>query len=130
MVKIRSEKVAKVVADVPDLEVYGDQEGELLLIGWGGTYGHLLTTVRDMREEGYKISHAHFNYINPLPSNVSDLFSRFNKLVVAELNAGQFASYLRMSLQEFKYHQINKVQGLPFTTIELKERCKQILEAK
>jgi len=130
MVKTRSEKVARVVAHVPDLEVYGDQEGELLLIGWGGTYGHLLTTVRDMREEKHKISLAHFNYINPLPSNVHEVFSKFKKLVVAELNTGQFASYLRMNLQEFNYHQINKVQGLPFTTIELKERCKQILEAK
>ena len=127
MVKMRAEKVARVVDKIPDLEVYGEQEGDLLLIGWGGTYGHLLTAVRELRGS-YKIGLAHFNYINPMPSNVSEVFSRYKKLVVAELNAGQFASYLRMNFQEFKFTQINKVQGLPFTCLEIKEHCIKLME--
>jgi 2-oxoglutarate ferredoxin oxidoreductase subunit alpha len=128
MVKMRSEKVARVIAKVPDIKVNGEDEGELLLIGWGGTYGHLLTTARELQEDGEKVSLAHFNYINPLPANVAEVFSRFKKLVVAELNAGQFADYLRMNYQNFRFEQINKVKGLPFTTIEVKEKCKKILE--
>jgi len=128
MVKMRSEKVARVVAKVPDLEVYGDQEGDLLLIGWGGTYGHLLTAVREMKAEGKKVGLAHFNYINPLPKNSAEIFSRYRRLVVAELNAGQFVNYLRMNFQENRFSQINKVQGLPFTVVEIKERCIKLME--
>jgi 2-oxoglutarate ferredoxin oxidoreductase subunit alpha len=129
MVKMRSEKVARVVAKVPDMEVYGDKEGDLLLIGWGGTYGHLLTAVRELREEGRKIGLAHFNYINPLPKNCQAVFDSFKSHVVAELNAGQFVSYLRMNFQEPAFKQYNKVQGLPFTIKEIKDECIKILEA-
>jgi len=128
MVKMRAEKVARVVTKVPHLETYGDYEGDMLLIGWGGTYGHLLTAVRDLRKEGRKISLAHFNYINPLPANTAEVFSGFKKLVVAELNAGQFVKYLRMELEDFKFKQINKIQGLPFTCTEIKEQCIKLLE--
>ncbi|HCC70397.1 MAG TPA: hypothetical protein DEQ09_04500 [Bacteroidales bacterium] len=128
MVKMRAEKVARVVSHVPDIEPYGAPEGDLLLIGWGGTYGHLLTAVRELRKEGEKISLAHFNYINPLPANTEEVFSRFDKLVVAELNAGQFVKYLRMEFEGYKFKQINKVQGLPFTCTELKEQCINLLE--
>ncbi|MFO7851852.1 MAG: 2-oxoacid:acceptor oxidoreductase subunit alpha [Bacteroidota bacterium] len=128
MVKIRAEKVARVVTKVPHLKTYGDDEGDMLLIGWGGTYGHLLTAVRALRKEGRKVSLAHFNHINPLPANTADVFSRFKKLVVAELNAGQFVRYLRMEFEEFKFKQINKVQGLPFICAEVKEECIKILE--
>lgn len=129
MVRMRSEKVARVVAKIPDIEVTGSQEGDLLLIGWGGTYGHLLTAVREMTAEGKKVGLAHFNYINPLPANSAEVFSRFKKLVVAELNAGQFVNYLRMNFQEHRFSQINKVQGLPFTIVEIKEHCNKLLEA-
>lgn len=128
MVKMRAEKVAGVVSKVPPLEVYGEIEGDLLLIGWGGTYGHLLTAVRELRKSGRKVSLTHFNYINPLPENTASVFSKFDKLVVAELNAGQFVKYMRMEFEDLKFKQINKIQGLPFTCKEIEEQCVKILE--
>jgi 2-oxoglutarate ferredoxin oxidoreductase subunit alpha len=89
-----------------------------------------MTAVRAMQEEGHKISLAHFNYLNPMPGNVREVFGRFRKIVVAELNLGQFADYLRMKYQEFSYEQINKVQGLPFTINDIREKCLKILEEK
>lgn len=130
MVDIREAKVQKVQEFIPKQEVVGDDQGDLLVIGWGGTYGHLLTAVQEMIDEGKKVSLCHFNYISPLPSNVRDIFKRYKKIVVCELNMGQFVNYLRMNFQEFNYLQFNKVQGLPFTVVELKEKFNQILEAK
>ncbi len=130
MTDIRAAKVERVKEFIPEQEVFGDKEGDLLVIGWGGTYGHLLTAVQEMREEGKKVSLCHFNYINPLPKNVKEIFGRYKKLVVCELNMGQFANYLRMNFQEFNYLQFNKVQGLPFTVVELMDKFNQILESK
>jgi 2-oxoglutarate ferredoxin oxidoreductase subunit alpha len=130
MIRIRDEKVEKVVNFIPDLEVEGDEDGDLLVVGWGGTYGHLITAVNELREEGKKVSLAHFNYIRPLPKNTRDVLRKFKKIVVCELNLGQFANYLRMKYQEFKFNQYNKIQGLPFTVIELKKNINKILEDK
>ncbi len=130
MVKFRAGKIDKVAAKIPPLKVYGREKGDLLLVGWGGTQGYLMTAVRELQAEGHKVSLACFNYINPLPENVKDVFSGFSRIVVAELNLGQFADYLRMKHQEFNYLQINKVQGLPFTIKEIKEKCIKILEEK
>jgi 2-oxoglutarate ferredoxin oxidoreductase subunit alpha len=130
MVKLRADKVAKVADKIPDLTVYGEKSGDLLLVGWGGSRGYLMTAVRDLQAEGYKVSLANFNYINPFPKNVNEVFSKFKKIVVAELNLGQFADYLRMKYQAYNYQQINKVQGLPFTIKEIKEKCIKILEGK
>ena len=129
MVKVREEKVNRVVNVIPDLEVMGDSLGDLLVVGWGGTFGHLKTAVQELQEEGKKISLAHFNYIRPLPGNVKEIFSGFKRIIVCELNLGQFANYLRMKYQEFKYEQYNKVQGLPFTVVELKEEFIKLLWA-
>ncbi|MEA3445166.1 MAG: 2-oxoacid:acceptor oxidoreductase subunit alpha [Bacteroidota bacterium] len=129
MCDIRNEKIKRIENSIPDLKVEGDESGELLVVGWGGTYGHLTSTVDHLREEGKSVSLAHFNYINPLPKNTAEVFSKFKKIVVAEINLGQFVSYLRMKHQEFHYHQINKVMGLPFTVKELKEKIVKILEA-
>jgi 2-oxoglutarate ferredoxin oxidoreductase subunit alpha len=128
MVEIRDEKVKRIVEMVPDLEVYGAQQGDLLVVGWGGTYGYMESSVREMREKGRKIGLAHFNYIKPLPANTAEVFSRFKKIVVCELNLGQFASYLRDKVSGFSYHQYNKVQGLPFTVKELVENFEKLLE--
>lgn len=128
MVKLRAEKVEKVADVISPLTVFGPESGELLVVGWGGSYGYLLTAVRELRAEGYSVSLSNFNYINPLPKNVAEVFSNYHKIVVCELNTGQFANYLRMKHQQFKYHQINKVQGLPFTINEIKEKCIKILE--
>lgn len=130
MTDIREEKIAKIADRIPDLQVEGKQEGDVLLIGWGSTYGHLASLRDILVKEGYAVGHAHFNYINPLPKNTKDVFKRFKKLVVCELNLGQFANYLRMKHQEFNYQQINKVQGLPFNVDELKDKLYQLLEVK
>ncbi len=130
MTKEREEKIKRVVVDVPDVDVFGDQSGDVLVVGWGSTYGHLLSAVRELRQEGKSVSLAHFNYIQPLPANTSDIFSRYKKIVICELNSGQFASYLKMNFQQFEFRQYNKIMGLPFTVLELKQKFNQILEGK
>jgi len=130
MVEIREEKVNRVVEMIPDLEVYGEQQGDLLVVAWGGTYGYMESSVREMRTRGVKIGLAHFNYIKPLPANSAAIFARFKKIVVCELNLGQFVAYLRDKIPGFVYHQYNKVQGLPFTKQELVENFDKLLEEK
>ena len=128
MTRTRAEKVAKVAEDIPAQSVYGDAEGDLLVVGWGGTRGHLQNAVDEMRKEGKKVSLCHFNYINPLPKGVRGIFSKFGKIVVCELNEGQFANYLRQNFQEFPYEQYNKCEGQPFTVVELKQKFESLLK--
>ncbi len=128
MVDIRNEKVNRVVEMIPDIEVAGDQEGDLLVVGWGGTFGYVDGAVRELQNKGVTVGLAHFNYIKPLPANTADVFARFKKIVVCELNLGQFASYLRDKVPGFVYNQYNKVQGLPFTVQELVENFEKLLE--
>ena len=130
MVKVREQKVKNVIAQVPDMKVEGKDEGELLVVGWGGTLGHLISAVEDIQKEGKSISLAHFNYINPLPKNTKEVFKRFKKVVVCELNMGQFANYLRIKAEGINYLQYNKIQGLPFTVVELKNHFNKLLENK
>jgi 2-oxoglutarate ferredoxin oxidoreductase subunit alpha len=130
MINLRAEKVQKVADGIPDLTIIGPESGDLLIVGWGGSYGYLVTAVSEMQAEGYTTSLINFNYINPLPKNTGEILSRFRKIVVCELNSGQFANYLRIKHQDFKYEQINKIQGLPFTVKEIKEKCIKILEDK
>lgn len=130
MTNIRAEKVARVQNFIPDQEVYGDKEGELLVVSWGGTYGHTFTAVQELRKQGKSVSLCHLHYINPLPKNIRDIFKRYKKIIVCELNMGQMADYLRINFQEFTYLQYNKVQGLPFTVVELIEKFNQTLEGK
>lgn len=128
MTDLRQEKVARIMNYIPEQEVYGNPDGgEILVVGWGGTYGHLYTAVSELRAEGKDVSLAHFNYINPLPKNTKDIFARYRKIVVCELNLGQFVAYLRSKYPEFNYQQCNKVAGLPFTVIELKERINKLI---
>jgi 2-oxoglutarate/2-oxoacid ferredoxin oxidoreductase subunit alpha len=128
MVKLREAKVQKVADFIPDQEIIGTDKGDLLVIGWGGTYGTLLTAVEELREEGHSISLAHFNYLNPLPANTGEVLRGFKKRIVCELNLGQFANYLTMKFPQYEYLKLNKVQGLPFMISELKAKCKEILE--
>jgi 2-oxoglutarate ferredoxin oxidoreductase subunit alpha len=130
MVKLRAEKIARVSEKIPDLILYGKDEGDLLVVGWGGSYGYIVSAVRELQTDGYKVSLVNFNYINPLPKNVREIFRKFKKIVVCELNLGQFADYLRSKFQEFTYEQINKVQGLPFTVNEIKDECIKLLKGK
>jgi 2-oxoglutarate/2-oxoacid ferredoxin oxidoreductase subunit alpha len=113
---------------IPELEVIGEPEGDLLVVGWGGTFGHMISSVQAMQEAGKKVSLAHFNYIKPLPVNTAEVFSKFKKIVVCELNLGQFASYLRDKVPGFTYHQVNKMKGLPFSVHELVEKFEKLLE--
>jgi 2-oxoglutarate ferredoxin oxidoreductase subunit alpha len=128
MCEIRRDKVERVVDMIPDLQLVGEESGDLLVVGWGGTLGHLDTAVRELIENGTKVSLAHFNYIKPLPGNTAEVFARFKKIVVCELNLGQFVSYLRDKHPGFSYQQFNKVQGLPFTIHELSAHFVKLLE--
>ena len=119
MVATRAAKVAAVVADIPEQTVYGDNSGDLLVVGWGGTRGHLTSAVEKMREQGKSISHCHLNYLNPLPANLEQLFAGYKRIVVCELNAGQAASYLQGLFPQFSFERYNKVEGQPFTVAEL-----------
>lgn len=130
MTMTRTRKIETVADYIPNQKVFGKSYGDLLVVGWGGTYGALISAVKDLQEEGKRISLAQFNYINPLPKNVKELFASFNKIVVCELNLGQFAIYLRSKLPMFNYYQYNKVQGLPFFISELKSTFNKILDEK
>ena len=128
MVRERAEKVAAIAADIPDLKVRGSQSGKLLVIGWGGTYGHIASAIHDLHsDENIDVSYTHFDYINPLPRNTEQVFSAFETILVCELNSGQFANYLRALFPQFNFHKYNKVQGQPFLVEELKEAIKKEL---
>jgi len=131
MCKYRDEKIKRVANYIPNQKVIGNQDGgELLVIGWGGTFGALNSAVKELRDEGYDISLAQFNYLYPLPKNTEEVFNKYKKHLVCELNLGQFAEYLRSQFPQFNYQQFNKVQGLPFFIHELKMKFKEILEEK
>ncbi|MBR4133350.1 MAG: 2-oxoacid:acceptor oxidoreductase subunit alpha [Bacteroidales bacterium] len=119
MVAERAAKVQKIADYIPALDVDGPASGKLLVVGWGGTYGHILSAVHELREAGKDVSFAHFDYILPLPKNTEEIFSRFEKIIVCELNSGQFVNYLRGVFPQFDYLQFNKVQGQPFLVNEL-----------
>ena len=125
MVKERMEKVQRVANYIPELKVDGAESGKLLVVGWGGTYGHLLSAVQEVRAEGVDVSFAHFDYIMPLPKNTAEVFEKFDKILVCELNSGQFVNYLRAVLPQFKYEQFNKVQGQPFLVQEITTAIKE-----
>ena len=127
MVDVRAEKVERIVDYIPEQQVVGGKSGDLLVVGWGGTCGHLLTAVNQLQAEGKAVGLCHFNYINPLPKGVREIFAGYKKIVVCELNKGQFADYLRINLQPFEYLQYNKVQGLPFAVSELVDEFEKLL---
>ena len=129
MVNLREEKVQKVEDYIPKQTVDGDEEGELLVVGWGGTFGHLYTALEQLQEEGNKVALAHFSYIHPLPRNSHEILKRFSRVVVCELNLGQFAYHLRSQFPDIEFLQYNKLEGLPFTVQELKQHFQKLMEA-
>ena len=129
MVELRDRKVQKVADYIPDQKVIGPSEADLLVVGWGGTYGALVSAVNDLQAEGKSVAMAQFSYINPLPPNTAEIFKGYKKILVAEINLGQFASYLRSKHPQFEYLQYNKIQGLPLFISELKEKINEILES-
>ena len=128
MVHLRQAKVDKIADYIPELEVLGDEDADLLIVGWGGTYGHLRLAMDFMREHGKKVAFAHFQYINPLPKNTADVLRKYKKIVVAEQNLGQFAGYLRMKVPGLNISQFNQVKGQPFVTRELIDAFTKLLE--
>ena len=127
MVRERAEKVERVANYIPELEVNGAESGKLLVVGWGGTYGHLLSAVQEVRAEGLDVSFAHFDYIMPLPKNTEQVFSKYDKILVCELNSGHFVNYLRGKYPQFDYKQFNKIQGQPFLVQEIVAAIKENL---
>jgi 2-oxoglutarate ferredoxin oxidoreductase subunit alpha len=128
MVKLRQEKLDRIADYIPELELTGDPEAKILVVGWGGTFGHIYSAVEELNREGKRIALAHFTYINPLPRNTKEILKKFKKIIVCELNLGQFVGYLRMKFPEFSYHQYNKVQGQPFIVQELKDAINKHIE--
>ena len=127
MCHLRAEKVSKI--PVPDVKVMGcADDADLLIVGFGGTYGHLYTAMDEMNKAGKKVALAHFSYINPLPKNTAEVLRRYKKVVVAEQNLGQFAGYLRMKVDGFHPYQFNQVKGQPFVVSELIAAFEEILK--
>ncbi len=123
---LRFEKVANI--EVPDLEVQGDKDdAELLIVGFGSTYGHLFTSMQELRRKGYKVALAQFKYVNPLPKNTADVLHKYNKVVVAEQNLGQLAALLRIRINGFVPYQYNQVKGQPFQVSELVNGFERII---
>ena len=125
MCRLRAEKVAKI--EVPDLQVEGAEDADLLIVGFGGTYGHLYSAMEEMNQAGHKVALAHFTYLNPLPKNTAEVLLKYKKVVVAEQNLGQFAGYLRMKVDGFVPYQYNEVKGQPFVVREVVEAFTEIL---
>ena len=126
MTRKRAQKIANI--PVPDLEVLGDKDdAELLIVGFGGTYGHLRAAMEEMRAAGKKVAMTHFRYINPLPHNTEEVLRKYPKVVVAEQNMGQLAGWLRMKVDGFCPEQFNEVKGQPFKVAELVEAFNAIL---
>ncbi|MFA5296674.1 MAG: 2-oxoacid:acceptor oxidoreductase subunit alpha [Lutibacter sp.] len=128
MTRIRAEKVRLVQNNIPELKTEFADSGDLLVIGWGGTYGSLHSAVKQFSDEGHKnVGFAHFNYINPMPKNTEEILSKYKKIIVCELNSGQFVSILKNRFSKFEFFQHNKVQGLPFSNEELIHQFKLLV---
>jgi len=126
MVRLRAAKVAAVAQDIPEAVPAGDPEGDLLLVGWGSTYGPITAALRAQREKGYRIGHLHLRYLNPLPRNLGEVLRRYRRIVVPEMNLGQLVWLLRA-----KYlvdaEGLNKVQGKPFKQSEIEAKIEEVL---
>ena len=128
MCRLRAAKIQKI--PVPDVEVLGDKDdADLLIVGFGGTYGHLYSAMDELRAAGNKVALAHFSYINPLPANTQEVLTKYKKVVVAEQNLGQFAAFLRMNVDGFAPYQFNEVKGQPFVVEELVKAFSKILQS-
>ena len=126
MVATRAFKVQNIAKQLPLLEVEGDASADTLVIGWGSTRGHLQCAVAELNKRGKRTAHLHFHYINPLPSNAEELIRRYKKVIVCELNSGQFAGYLRSKIHGVDFLQVNKIEGQPFSIEELVEHIEKL----
>nr|WP_288281677.1 2-oxoacid:acceptor oxidoreductase subunit alpha [uncultured Prevotella sp.] len=129
MTRLRQQKIDNI--QVPDLEVDGDaNDADLLIVGFGSTYGHLHSAMDELKAKGYKVAQAQFKYLNPLPKNTADVLKKYKKVVVAEQNMGQLAAYLRMKVDGFVPYQFNQVKGQPFVVEELVNAFTEIINKK
>ena len=128
MTNLRQAKIDYIANCIPALEVKGNPDADLLVVGWGGTYGHLFSAVNELNGEGKKVALAHFNYINPLPANTAEVLKRYKKIVVCEQNNGQFATQLCGKIPGLVVSRFNQVQGRPFMVSELKEHFIKLME--
>ena len=130
MVYTRKEKIERIADNIPALKASHNVDADTLLVGWGGTFGHLYTAAEELNKEGKPVAFAHFRYINPLPANTAEVFAKYRRVIVAELNTGQFADYLQSKFPEVKFERINKVQGQPFLVKEVIDGVTKIMEGK
>ena len=127
MTRLRQQKIANI--QVPDLEVIGDKDdADLLVVGFGSTYGHLHSAMDELRAKGYKVAQTQFKFLNPLPKNTAEVLKKYKKVVVAEQNMGQLAAYLRMKVDNFVPFQFNQVKGQPFVVEELVTAFEEIVK--
>lgn len=128
MVEQRAQKIERIADTLPPLQVDGDEDADLLIVGFGGTYGHLHEAMLQMRAEGKKVAQAHLNVVNPLPRGTQETLARYKKVVVAEQNMGQLAGYLRMKTTGIEIRQYNEVKGQPFNVAALVDAFTKIIE--
>jgi 2-oxoglutarate ferredoxin oxidoreductase subunit alpha len=121
MVEIRQAKIDKIADYIPLQEIWGDKDADLLVVGWGGSYGHLSEAVEKVQQSGTKIAFTHFRHINPLPKNTEEILRKYKKVLIVEQNLGQFANYLRSKIRGFNPYQFNRVKGQPFIVSRLVE---------
>jgi 2-oxoglutarate ferredoxin oxidoreductase subunit alpha len=129
MIRLRAEKIERIANDIPLAEVEGEPSGDLLVLGWGGTYGSLKTVVARQRAKGHSVSHLHLRYLNPMPKNVGEILARFKHVLVPEINLGQLIKIIR-SKYLVPATGFNKVRGLPFRSAELEREIEEILKGK
>jgi len=129
MVKLRQAKINKIADYIPDLDVDDPNNASLLVLGWGSTYGTILTAVNEVRESGHSIARAHLTYLNPFPKNLSQIIDRYEKVLIPEMNTGQLASLIRSSFLK-DVIQLNKIQGIPFKVSEIKAALISLLNDK
>lgn len=127
MVRLRAEKIARIANDIPDVEVLGEREGEVLVVGWGGTFGALTAAVEECRGRNLSVSSIHLRYLNPFPKNLGDVLARFEKILVPELNLGQLALLLRAKFL-VPAISLTKVKGKPFKISEIIDKIEETLE--
>ncbi len=126
MVNLRAQKVANAVKDIPDIEVDGPAEGDLLVLGWGGTYGAITEAIEKARDDGYNVAQAHLKYINPFPANLEKVLKSYKQVLIPELNLGQLATLIK-SKYMLDVVTLSKVKGLPFKASEIKNRIVEML---
>ena len=130
MVNTRKAKIEKIADFIPEQEVIGSSDADTLIVGWGGTYGHLLEAMMRIQDKGKRVALAHFRFISPLPRNTYDILKRYKKIIVAEQNTGHFASYLSGQFNDLKIDRFNRVEGQPFSVSELVNEFIKIIEEK